>query len=108
MFVYEGTALKSVVKNKYKMHLAPPGQNPIITAQFFDLYRDPREERASDSIKYGTWAGGQFASMIKRHMGMRQKYPDRKPTHGVPYGGIENLRPETKEMVKIFLAGKKQ
>ena len=105
VYVYEGPALKSVVKNKYKMHLAPPGQNPIITAQFFDLYRDPREDRPSQSIKYATWAGGQFASMVKRHMGMKQKYPDRKPTHGVPYGGIENLRPETKEMVRIFLAG---
>lgn len=33
VFVYEGDALKSVVKNKYKMHLASPGQNPIIAAQ---------------------------------------------------------------------------
>ena len=43
--------------------------------------------------------------MVKRHMGMKQKYPDRKTTYGVPYGGIENLRPETKEMVRIFQAG---
>lgn len=106
VYVYEGTELKSVVKNKFKMHLAPPGQNPVIAAQFFDLYRDPREERPADSIKVGTWAGGQFAAMIKRHLGMRQKYPDRKPTHGVPYGGIENLRPETTAMVEAFLAAK--
>jgi arylsulfatase len=106
VFVYEGAALKSVVKNKYKMHLAPPGQNPVIAAHFFDLTRDPREERTADSIKYGTWAGGPFASMIKRHMGMRQKYPDRKPVHGVPYEGIENLRPETQDLIKSFLAGK--
>ena len=95
-----------MVKNKYKMHLAPPGENPILSAKFFDLYRDPREERASQSIKYGTWAGGQFASMVKRHMAMRQRYPDRKPVHGVPYEGIENLRPETEAMVEAFLAGK--
>ena len=106
VFVYEGAALKSVVKNKYKMHLAPPGQNPVIAAHFFDLTRDPREERTADSIKYGTWAGGPFASMIKRHMGMRQKYPDRKPVHAVPYEGIANLRPETQDLVKAFLAGK--
>ena len=106
VFVYEGDALKSVVKNKYKMHVAPPGENPILSAQFFDLYRDPREDRPADSIKYGTWAGGQFASMVKRHMGMRQKHSDRKPVHGVPYEGIENLRPETKDMVEAFLAGK--
>jgi arylsulfatase len=106
VFVYEGTELKSVVKNKFKMHLAPPGQNPVIAAKFFDLYRDPREERATQSIKYGTWAGGPFASMIKRHMATRKAYPDRKPVHAVPYGGIENLRPETQELVEIFLAGK--
>ncbi len=105
VFVYEGDALKSVVKNKYKMHLAPPGQNPILSAQFFDLTRDPREERLEQSIKYGTWAGGQFSSMVKRHMAMRKKYSDRKPVHGVPYEGIENLRPETEELVEAFLKG---
>jgi len=106
VFIYEGPALKSVVKNKYKMHLAPPGENPVLSAKFFDLYRDPREERAGQSIKYGTWAGGQFAAMVKRHMGMRQKYPDRKPVHDIPYQGIENLRPETKALVAGFLAAK--
>ena len=44
--------------------------------------------------------------MVKRHMAMRQKYPDRKPVHGIPYEGIENLRPETKDLVRHFLAGK--
>jgi arylsulfatase len=106
VFVYEGDALKSVVKNKYKMHLAPPGQNPVIAAQFFDLTRDPREERPNDSIKYGTWAGGPFASMIKRHKAMRKTHPDREPVHGVPYAGIENLRPETQALVDAFLAAK--
>jgi len=104
VFVYEGTELKSVVKNKFKMHLAPPGSNPVISAQFFDLYRDPREERPADSIKIGTWAGGQFAAMVKRHMAMRQKYPDRPAVHAMPYEGIQNLRPETQALVDNFLA----
>jgi arylsulfatase len=105
--IYEGPALKSVVKNKYKMHLPAPGENPI-GAAIFDLYRDSREERPIDSIKYGPWAGGQFANMIKRHMKMKQKYPDRKPTYGIPYEGIENLRPESKKLVEPFkaMAGK--
>jgi arylsulfatase A-like enzyme len=106
VFVYEGDTLKSAVKNKYKMHLAPPGENPVIAAQFFDLTRDPREERPADSIKYGTWAGGPFASMIKRHKALRRRYPDRKPVQGIPYEGIANLRPETHEMVDVFLAGR--
>ena len=104
VFIYEGDALKSVVKNKYKMHLAPPGQNPILFAQFFDLYRDPREERVSQSIKYGPAVGGQFGNMIERHIAMRQKYPDREMPHAKPYEGIENLRPETEALVELFYA----
>ncbi len=106
VFVYEGNVLKSVVKNKYKMHIPPPGGNPI-AAPIFDLYRDPREERPSASIQYGPWGGGQFAGMIKRHMMMKQKYPDRNPTYGVPYEGIENLRPETLRMLEVFLLGRR-
>jgi len=100
--IYEGPTLKSVVKNKYKMHLPAPGENPITAAVFFDLYRDPREERSIDSIKYGPWAGGQFAGMIKRHMALKQKYPDRPAVHDIPYKGIENLRPETKKLLEAF------
>ena len=103
--IYEGTTLKSVVKNKYKMHLAPAGANPITSAQFYDLYRDPRESRPIDSIKIGPWAGGQFAGMIKRHMALKKKYPNRPATYAKPYEGIENLRPESKELVEIFLLG---
>lgn len=102
--IYEGPILKSVVKNKYKMHLPPPGANPI-GAAIFDLYRDSREERPLDAIKYGPWGGGQFAAMVKRHMVWKQKYPDRKPTYGMPYEGIENLRPETKKLVELFMLG---
>ena len=105
LHLYEGTVLKSVVKNKYKMHLAPPGANPITSAQFYDLYRDPRESRPIDSIKIGPWAGGQFASMIQRHMALKKQYPNRPPTHAKPYEGIENLRPETKKLVEIFELG---
>ncbi len=102
--IYEGPVLKSVVKNKYKMHLPPPGSNPI-AAFIFDLYRDSREERPIDSIKYGPWAGGQFAGMIKRHIALKKKYPDRPAVHDRPYKGIENLRPESKKAVEIFMLG---
>jgi len=103
--IYEGPTLKSVVKNKYKMHLPAPGDNPVTAADFFDLYRDSREERPIDSIKYGPWAGGQFAGMIKRHKALKQKYPDRPAVHDIPYKGIENLRPETKKLLESFLQG---
>ncbi|MFA3920375.1 sulfatase-like hydrolase/transferase [Ruegeria hyattellae] len=104
VFVYEGSKLKSVVKNKYKMHLAPAGANPILFSHFFDLYRDPREERSKESIKYGPWAGGQFANMIVRHQAMKKKYPDRELRRGIPYTGIENLRPETEQLLEVFKA----
>jgi arylsulfatase len=103
VFIYEGTALKSVVKNKFKMHLPPPGQNPIF-AEFFDLTRDPREERPNQSIKVSAWSGGQFAGVIKRHLATRKQYPDREPVHGVPYETIQNLRPETQALVESFMA----
>jgi len=51
--------------------------------------------------------GGPFVAMLKRHLGMKQKYPDRKQGHDIPYGGIENLRPETKSLVAAFAAMKK-
>ena len=102
--IYEGTTFKSIVKNKYKIHLPAPGDNPI-RAPIFDLYRDPREQRPIDGIKYGPWAGGQFVAMAKRHLALKQKYKDRPPTYGIPYEGIENLRPESKKVVEIFMLG---
>jgi len=102
--IYEGHLLKAVVKNKYKMHMPPPGSNPI-AAHIFDLTRDPREERPLDSIKYGPWAGGQFANMIMRHMAYKKLHPDWPLPHAMPYTGIENLRPETEEMIRVFSLG---
>ena len=86
------------------MHVPPPGSNPI-AASIFDLTRDPREERPQDGIKYGPWAGGQFANMIRRHMAYKKLYPDRPLPHAMPYTGIENLRPETEEMIRVFALG---
>ena len=98
VFIYEGPTLRSIVKQQYKFHLPPPGSNPI-GAPIFDLYKNPREDRPQDSIFYGVGFGGQFVAMLKRHLGMKQHYPDREPGRDVPYGGIENLRPETKALV---------
>lgn len=103
VFIYEGNVLRSVVKEKFKMHMPAPGENPIAAA-IYDLTRDPREERPGDAILYGPWAGGQFANMVKRHMGNKRHHPDRKPTYGIPYEGIENLRPETIKMRAAFLS----
>ena len=103
VFIYEGPTLRSVVKQQYKMHIPPPGANPI-GAAIFDLYKNPREDRPQDAILYGVGFGGPFVAMLKRHLGMKQKHPDRKQGHDVPYGGIENLRPETKALVAAMAA----
>jgi arylsulfatase len=41
--------------------------------------------------------------MIQRHMKRKAKYPDEGPAIGMPYEGIENLRPESKAAVEEFL-----
>jgi arylsulfatase A-like enzyme len=103
VFVYEGPSLKSVVKQQYKMHVPLPGENPI-GAPIFDLYKNPREDRPQNSILYGVGFGAKFVQMIKRHMAKKKRFPDRPPGRDVPYGGIENLRPESKALVKSMEA----
>ncbi|WP_050603397.1 sulfatase-like hydrolase/transferase [Ruegeria sp. 6PALISEP08] len=102
VFVYEGFVLRSLVKQQYKMHLPPPGGNPILAAMY-DLYKNPREDRPQDSIRIGVGFGANFSLMAQRHLAMKELYPDMPPGHGPLYGGIENLRPETKELVDNIL-----
>jgi len=102
IFNYEEYSLKSIVKNKFKMHIPPPGTNAILTSQIFDLYRDPRESRPESTILLSPWAGGSFGGMIERHLKNKEKYPDRPMTHADPYEGIENLRPESQKLVDTF------
>jgi len=104
--IYEGTVLKSVVKNKYKMHLAPEGANPVTDAFFYDLYRDPGESRPMDSIKYGPWACGQFAGMIKRHMAFKKNNirTDRLLMPG-PMKGLRTSGPKARSWLRSLCWG---
>lgn len=99
VYVYEGFTLASVVKQKYKMHMPPPGV-PGAAAPVFDLMRDPREERPL--ISAALWSGASFQDMVKRHKIAMKKYPNIPIGTDKPYGGIENLRPETIETVENF------
>ncbi|MDB9756266.1 hypothetical protein OAB62_01145, partial [Pseudomonadales bacterium] len=104
VYIYEGPVLKSVVKEHYKLHVPPPGQNPI-AAPIFNLLRDPREERGletTNSVRYGVWTSAKFVEMLQRHMVMKMRYPDRTVTRSEPYTGITNLRPETVVLKKSF------
>jgi arylsulfatase len=101
VFIYSGNALKAVVKEQFKLNVPGKGENPI-AAKFYDLFRDTREEWPV-STEIGAWGGQEFVRIIARHMQRKEKYPDEGPARGVPYEGIENLRPETKAAVEAFL-----
>jgi arylsulfatase len=101
VFIYSGTKLKAVVKEQYKLVVPGPGENPIL-ANFFDLFRDTREEWPV-STEVGAWGGQEFVRIIQRHKMRMKKYPAEEPGRGRPYEGIDNLRPETKAAVEAFL-----
>ena len=101
VYIYENEILRSVVKQEFKMHVPAPGV-PGAAAPVFNLYRDPREEEPFVGLPL--WSGASFQDMIKRHMMMIAKYPHAKLGKGKPYEGIDNLRPESKETVEIFMS----
>jgi len=101
VFIYSGNKMEAVVKEQYKLKVPGPGENPI-GASFYDLFRDTREE-GKVSTEIGAWGGAEFVRVIQRHMQRKAKYPDEGPATGVPYDGVENLRPESKAAVEAFL-----
>ena len=101
VIIYSDKSPKAIVKDQLKLELPPPGKNPI-TAKFFDLYRDTREEYPV-STEIGAWGGQEFVRILARHKQRKELYPDVPPALGEPYKGIENLRPESKAAVDAFL-----
>ena len=101
VYIYENEILRSIVKDEYKMHMPVPGV-PGAAAPAYNLYRDPREEHPQVGI--ALWSGASFQDMAKRHMMTIAMYPHFKLGKGRPYDGIENLRPETKEVVETFMS----
>ncbi|UCH73334.1 MAG: sulfatase-like hydrolase/transferase [Rhodospirillales bacterium] len=106
LFIYQSNKLAALVKEQYKLHMPPPGAN-FVVANFYDLFRDPREEYPV-STPVGAWAASPVERMLERHMAWKKKYPDQPPARGMPYSGIENLRPETVAMRKEWLTWKRQ
>jgi arylsulfatase len=101
-FLYNINALEAVIKEQYKLAIPGGKLENAILADFYDLYRDSREEWPV-STEVGAWGGAKFVRMIQRHMARKQKYPSEGPATGMPYQGIENLRPESKAAVEEFL-----
>jgi len=102
VFVYNINKLEAVIKEQYKLFLGSGGIENAILAKFYDLFRDTREEWPV-STEIGAWGGAKFVRMIQRHMARKAKYPDAPPALGMPYEGIDNLRPESKAAVNEFL-----
>ena len=75
---------------------------PGAAAPVFNVYRDPREE--NPHIGMALWSGASFQDMLKRHIKTIQKYPHLPLGTGTPYSGIDNLRPETKQLVDDFMS----
>ncbi|MFT5730947.1 MAG: arylsulfatase A-like enzyme [Desulforhopalus sp.] len=102
--VYDGPKLAATIKEQYKVQWPSPGA-AAWTMKIYDLFRDPRELHP---IKTQTmWAVESFIEMRARHEAYKKKFPDRPETTGIPYAGIDNLRPETKAMIEAYYARQK-
>jgi len=105
VYVYQNEFLRAVVKQEFKMHLPAPGV-PGAAAPVYNLYRDPREEQFTAGIPL--WSGASFQDMVYRHMMMIAKYPHNKLGKGMPYEGIDNLRPESIKTREVFMSWQPQ
>jgi arylsulfatase A-like enzyme len=101
VYIYENDILRSIVKQEWKMHLPAPGM-PAAAAGVYNLYRDPREEHPQ--IGQSLWSAASFQDMAKRHGMTIAKYPHAQLGKGKPYAGIEDLRPESEETVRVFMS----
>ncbi|WP_425046205.1 sulfatase-like hydrolase/transferase [Primorskyibacter sp. S87] len=101
VIIYSIATPKAIVKDKLKLNLPGAGESAIL-ANFFDIFRDTHEKYPV-STEVGAWGGQEFQRILKRHLGRKEMYPDIPPAMGVPYEGIENIRPETAAAVEAFL-----
>ena len=102
VFIYNINKLEAVVKEQYKLEIPGGNIDNAILANFYDLFRDP-QEKYPVSTEVGAWGGAKFVRMVQRHVKRKVKYPDEGPAIGMPYEGIDNLRPESKAAVQEFL-----
>lgn len=101
LIIYSIDRPEAIVKDQLKLNIPGGGANAIL-ADFFDIYRDTHEKYPV-STEVGAWGGQEFIRILQRHMARKELYPDTPPARGVPYEGIENLRPETEAAVQAFL-----
>ena len=107
-FTYAGPALGALVKGNYKRHMISPdpvGEASGIPAAFYFLPGDPREKMPL--LTPMIHLKRPFNRMKLRHDLWKEKYPDSKEVHGVPWTGIANASDEIKELANPMI-GKDQ
>jgi len=97
LHVYTGDVLAASMKQQVKRTWIGQKQG-LIGNEFTDLYKDTREEHHKMAPYLWAWAA--FDHMKERHEALIRKYPNRPPTHGVPYEGIDNLPIEAKAVAE--------
>ncbi len=97
--VYTGPIHAATIKQQHK-RVWIGDHAGLVGANFYDLYLDPREMRPM--MAQFLWAWGPFDMMKARHDALKIEYPDRPVTHGIPFGGIDNLRPESEKYIENY------
>ena len=98
VFIYAGPQLGAIVKGNYKRHMISPdpvGEASGIPAAFYFLPADPREK--SPMLANLIHLKAPFNRMNLRHQLWKEKYPDSKEKHGIPWTGIANASPKLKQ-----------
>ena len=97
--IYVGPYHGATIKQQFKRVWM--GDKPgLVGNAFYDLYQDPRETHPM--MAQYLWAWGPFDMIKSRHDALIAEYPHRPVTHGIPFGGITNLRPETKKYLENY------
>lgn len=102
VFLYNINKLEAVIKEQYKLAIPGGSIENAILADFYDLFRDP-QEKYPVSTEIGAWGSAKFVNMLQRHLMRKEKYPSEGPAVGMPYEGVENLRPESIALRDEFL-----
>jgi arylsulfatase A-like enzyme len=88
--VYAGPSYAATVKQQFKRHwmASRPG---LVGKSFFDLYKDPREEKGM--MAQFLWAWEPFDSIKGKHEAMMEKYPNTPPRKAPVFTGLSNFTP---------------
>jgi len=89
--IYAGPNYAATVKQQFKRHWmsSRPG---LVGASFYDLYKDPREERGF--MGQFLWAWEPFDAIKANHEMLMTKYPNTPPRKGPVFTGLSNFSPK--------------